>query len=149
MRSHFTYARVGIILYWAIGILIWVITFLVFMYLEVKAVESVQALANLGYAVNSDHYVTAMLIPFVPAFGGFMFGLGSLVLSDFLKIMVGIEENTRAAQLVMRQRKDGRLRPVNEYPVAPQSVWDDPARKVLPRIDQQPVAPRSTRHQRG
>lgn len=137
MKRLFPYMRLASVIYWGLGIFVWVITSIGFVYLEIEAVRSVQVAASLGYPITADHYATAILLPCVPAFLGFMLGLGVLVSSDLLKLLIRVEENTRMTQLVLRQRKDGTLRPVSDYSMPAPTVWEDESKKVLSRLDQQ------------
>jgi len=150
MQQRFNVLR-AFVLFMKIAALLFVgLTIGAVILVELSILRGADVLSQFRIPVTEDYLLVSQIVPSAILGIGFMQAFWLYAFAEFIDAHLSIEENTRMTNQVLLWGFGAIETPNDPYPATPPaSTWDDPARKVLPRIDQQPPAPRPTRHQRG
>lgn len=136
MRRRYPFLRILSAIFAIMGVVIAVLTVVGFITIEILIFSGHDVISELSIPMVADLFgVVSQPLALNLLFSGILATITSWASSEFIMLLIHIEENTRMAQLTLRQRDDGTLRSVSEYPQS-QPMWDDPndPRKVLPRL---------------
>lgn len=121
MSTRFPVLRAFSLCLRILGWIVFILAVVGFIVIEAMLLLGSSAIAQIGGGLFfSGCFLTTQVIPFALLIGGVVNAFGMFASSEWIDLQLGIEENTRATQLVLRRR----LGEPSEYPAPPPSMWE-------------------------